>query len=207
MRTKKLPAPMKKQENGPPAADFPIVPCARESYRLLPDGLSVERSIALRTGDLARTRIPVVFEQLLGTGEDALAVLFDRAFLCTPTRPRISGRAGEIRVVDLFSGCGAMSLGIWEASRAIGARMVPVMALDSNQTALRVYEDNFPGVWALSKPIENVLDGALGSPASSAERELTDRIGRVDVLVGGPPCQGHSNLNNHTRRGPQEQAL
>jgi DNA (cytosine-5)-methyltransferase 1 len=78
--------------------------------------------------------------------------------------------------------------------------MVPVMALDFNQTALRVYEDNFPGVWLLSKPIETVLDGALGSPASVAERQVAARLGRVDVLVGGPPCQGHSNLNNHTRR-------
>lgn len=93
-----------------------------------------------------------------------------------------------------------MSLGIWEASRAVGARMVPVMALDFNQAALDVYEKNFPGVWALSKAVETILDGALGSPATSAERSLVARVGHVDVLVGGPPCQGHSNLNNHTRR-------
>ena len=29
----------------------------------------------------------------------------------------------------------------------------------------------------------------------------------VDVLVGGPPCQGHSDLNNHTRRADEKNAL
>ena len=93
-----------------------------------------------------------------------------------------------------------MSLGLWEASRAVGARMVPVMALDFNQSALGVYKKNFPGVFAISNPIESILDGRLGSPASVAERRLVARLGHVDVLVGGPPCQGHSDLNNYTRR-------
>lgn len=171
-----------------------------ESYRLSPDGYSIERGIALRDGSVACTRTPVREEQVLDTTDHALADQFDKAFLCAAMRPRIGRRVREIRVVDLFSGCGVMSLGIWEACRAIGARMVPIMALDFNQTALRVYEDNFPGVWALAKPVESVLDGVLGSPASAAERELVARLGKVDVLIGGPPCQGHSNLNNHTRR-------
>jgi DNA (cytosine-5)-methyltransferase 1 len=171
-----------------------------ESYRLSADELLIERSVVLRTGAVARTHVPVDLEQVRDTSEDALAALFDRGVLSAATRPPISPCAREIRVVDLFAGCGAMSLGIWEASRAVGARMVPVMALDFNQAALRVYEDNFPGVWVLSQPIETILDGALGSPASSVERKLIARLGRVDVLVGGPPCQGHSDLNNHTRR-------
>ena len=171
-----------------------------ESYRLSPDGYSIERVITLRDGGVACTRTPIGAEQLLDTTADALADQFDKAFLCAAMRPRIGRRAREIRVVDLFSGCGVMSLGIWEACRAVGARMVPIMALDFNQSALRVYEDNFPGVWTLAKPVEPVLDGVLGSPASTAERELVARLGKVDVLIGGPPCQGHSNLNNHTRR-------
>lgn len=171
-----------------------------ESYRLSADGLSIERSVLLRTGAVAQTRIPADLEQVRDMSEDALAARFDRAVLSAATRPPINPCAREIRVVDLFAGCGAMSLGIWEASRAVGARMVPVMALDFNQAALRVYEDNFPGVCALLQPIETILDGALGSPASSLERKLIARLGQVDVLIGGPPCQGHSNLNNHTRR-------
>ena len=171
-----------------------------ESYRVSSDGRAIERVIALRAGGTACTRIAINPDESLEGSQDALADRFDRAFLCTTSRPRIGARQREVRVVDLFSGCGAMSLGIWEASRAIGARMVPVMALDFNDKALRVYEDNFPNVWAISKPVESILDGALGAPASPAERDLVARLRHVDVLIGGPPCQGHSNLNNHTRR-------
>lgn len=164
------------------------------------DRTAVERVIALRTGGTSRTRVDVDVKRDAGRSKDALAELFDRSFLRATARPRIRAREREVRVVDLFAGCGAMSLGIWEASRAIGARMVPVMALDFNETALRVYEDNFPSVWAVSTPVESILDGALGAPASPAERDLVARLGTVDMLIGGPPCQGHSNLNNHTRR-------
>lgn len=174
--------------------------CVSETYRLSTDGRAIERRITLRAGGSASTRVPVGAGKTHDVSEESLAGLFDRAFLRSTSRPLLGPRKRTVRVVDLFSGCGAMSLGIWEASRAVGARMVPVMALDFNQAALDVYEKNFPGVWALSKAVETILDGALGSPATSAERSLVARVGHVDVLVGGPPCQGHSNLNNHTRR-------
>lgn len=180
---------------------------AEETYRLTPDSLSIERSILLRNGEVSRTRLALSAEELLDQSEAGLAARFDKEFLRAAKWPRTGSRGKEIRVVDLFSGCGAMSLGIWEASRATGARMVPVMALDSNETALRVYEDNYPGVWAVSNPIQTLLDGTLGAAPSRAERELTERLGEVDIVVGGPPCQGHSNLNNHTRRSDPKNRL
>lgn len=177
-----------------------------ETFNTSPKGRWIERVIALRDGTCVRTRISAA-DRLSDVSDSALASRFDRAFLMAGTRPTTPLHAREIRIVDLFSGCGAMSLGIWEACRAVGARAVPVMALDSNETALRVYEANFPGVWAISKPIESVLDGALGSQPTVTERAVIARLGRVDVLVGGPPCQGHSNLNNYTRRADPKNRL
>jgi DNA (cytosine-5)-methyltransferase 1 len=34
---------------------------------------------------------------------------------------------------------------------------------------------------------------------SPREKTARRRAGTVDLLIGGPPCQGHSTLNNHTR--------
>lgn len=193
-------APRKPQLATRPGRGTDSPQCGSETYRLSSDGRTIERRIMLRAGRTARTRVSISREDAAEASEDLLAELFDRAFLRLKSRPRLGPRKRDVRVVDLFSGCGAMSLGIWEASRAVGARMVPVMALDFNQAALDVYKRNFPRVWAVSAAVETLLDGALGSPATSAERGLIARLGRVDLLVGGPPCQGHSNLNNYTRR-------
>ena len=178
-----------------------------ESHFLSNDGCSVERIVRLRNGKVVRTHLRIPALKRLGHSEDDLAELFDSAFLRSAEWPRTRRASHEVRVVDLFSGCGAISLGIWEACRAIGARAVPVMALDFNSAALEVYKKNFPDVWAVSSPVESILDGSLGARATLAERDLVARLGHVDVVAGGPPCQGHSDLNNHTRRNDPKNRL
>ena len=46
----------------------------------------------------------------------------------------------------------------------------------------------------------DLLDRSPGERLSSSERELRRRFKGVEIAVGGPPCQGNSDLNNHTRR-------
>ncbi|MEL6613948.1 MAG: DNA cytosine methyltransferase, partial [Bacteroidota bacterium] len=36
---------------------------------------------------------------------------------------------------------------------------------------------------------------------------MTNLVGRVDVVLAGPPCQGHSNLNNRSRRDDRRNEL
>jgi DNA (cytosine-5)-methyltransferase 1 len=43
-------------------------------------------------------------------------------------------------------------------------------------------------------------DAELAYPPELLEPKLRRLVGKIDLLVAGPPCQGHSNLNNHTRR-------
>ncbi len=80
--------------------------------------------------------------------------------------------------IDLFCGCGGFSLGMKRAGFELLA------AIDFNAEATLVYKKNFPEV-------SNVLskDMTKYSPA-----ELAELIGKkhVDVIVGGPPCQGFS---------------
>ena len=172
-----------------------------ETFRLSSDLRRVERTVALRDGSRRRTSLPV--RGVLDTSrieQVELAALADAAFLQSVERPRVSAGAQKVRLADLFSGCGIMSLGVWEACRAIGRGCEPVVALDANPIPLRVYKENFPDSVVCCKPIEQVLDGQVGTGATDTERYFVKRIGRVDLLVGGPPCQGHSDLNNHTRR-------
>src|SRR5947209_411429 len=55
--------------------------------------------------------------------------------------------------------------------------------------------------------VTRLLDGRLGGPRTKAERTLAKVTGHVDVLVAGPPCQGHSDLNNYTRRKDPRNSL
>jgi DNA (cytosine-5)-methyltransferase 1 len=101
---------------------------------------------------------------------------------------------------DLFSGCGGISIGVREACRALELRMEPVLAWDILEGAERVYKHNFKPAFFRMDPIERVVNGQLGDPITEAEQALLDEIGTIDLVVGGPPCQGNSDLNNHSRR-------
>lgn len=74
-----------------------------------------------------------------------------------------------------------------------------VLALDLDPDAVAVFATNL-GNAEIGK-IEGYFDGEVASdPLTSRERYVRRKLGSVDVLVGGPPCQGNSDLNNHTRR-------
>jgi len=112
-----------------------------------------------------------------------------------------SSSAPILRLGDFFSGCGGMTLGTVEAGRRSGFRIVPSLAVDMLEAAGLVYATNFPGVDVLHDDITLHVDGPLDAQQPTrAERQLLDRTGPLDIIVGGPPCQGHSDLNNHTRR-------
>jgi DNA (cytosine-5)-methyltransferase 1 len=93
--------------------------------------------------------------------------------------------------IDLFSGCGGLSLGLGRADFSILA------AIDFDEHAIRTYKENFPNVeHALHKDLTKF-------PA----RELAKLIGttQVDVIVGGPPCQGFSTARRRdgANNGPR----
>ncbi len=81
--------------------------------------------------------------------------------------------------LDLFCGCGGFSLGMERAGFRILA------AIDSNEEAIQTFKANFPKTLALQK------DLAKFSPARLAAKL---GVNQVDVIVGGPPCQGFSTV-------------
>jgi DNA (cytosine-5)-methyltransferase 1 len=137
-----------------------------------------------------------------------LSRLYDYAWLRSTSQPAFRSDDGqELRIVDLFSGCGGLSLGVLEATRALGLAPNFVFALDTNADACETYQRNFPGAITLQDDISQILNGELDSTPTESERELLDRFPKIHMLVGGPPCQGHSDLNNHTRRADPRNQL
>ncbi|MBU6330546.1 MAG: DNA cytosine methyltransferase [Acidobacteria bacterium] len=106
----------------------------------------------------------------------------------------------SLRVVDLFSGCGGLSVGAREAALSLGLAFVPALAVDFEPTAAEVFGKNFSGGRVIVGDVAEIFDSPVGNKLSAAERHVLKDLGNTDVLMGGPPCQGHSDLNNRTRR-------
>lgn len=124
----------------------------------------------------------------------------DKRFLCATQRPdfQISGKL--IRFIDLFSGCGGMSLGIMEALRMHDLCPVPVLGIEIVPEIASLYSANIkPDISSGADTVDNWFDSSIGSRLSSIEKRARLKIGTTQILLGGPPCQGHSSLNNHTR--------
>lgn len=108
----------------------------------------------------------------------------------------------KISLVDLFCGCGGLTLGVWEALRVHNSALTIQLAMDNNHRALELYKKNFnvSDEVALSKDINELFPGEIGGKIINIEKDIQNKfVNNIDILIAGPPCQGHSNLNNHTR--------
>jgi DNA (cytosine-5)-methyltransferase 1 len=123
----------------------------------------------------------------------------DARFLRTAIRPKYEAITPRVRIVDLFAGGGGLSLGIAEAAMRVGRGTRIVLAVEQSSDAATIYTRNFPGARVLEADVAQLFDGTVGSPLTDKEERLRAQLGNVHVLLAGPPCQGHSNLNNHTR--------
>jgi DNA (cytosine-5)-methyltransferase 1 len=167
------------------------------------EGSSIVRSLYRRDGTVHRTALPAPTDLDLAD----LSAVFDAAWLRSRKKPQSAGKQGARTIVDLFSGCGGLTLGVSEACNALDLRPDVLLALDTDPVALNVFAKNFPDSSRDVSPIESLLEGALGDPLTEGERRLKASVGQVDLALGGPPCQGHSDLNNHTRRDDPKNSL
>lgn len=106
----------------------------------------------------------------------------------------------SLRIVDLFAGCGGLTLGAQQAAFAGGLGLDVALALDFDRSATAVYSANFPDANVITGSVETYFDGRPGDQPTPAESAVRAAYPDIALLVGGPPCQGHSNLNNKTRR-------
>lgn len=123
----------------------------------------------------------------------------DRKFLRSKKRPKpVVGP--DFEIVDLFSGCGGMTIGAIEGARRAGKQAGLAMAVDNNPLPLDVLKHSLgvPDRCIAEADLTEAL-APVGGSSTSGEQSLFAGIAKGSLLLAGPPCQGHSALNNHTR--------
>ena len=101
-----------------------------------------------------------------------------------------------LNVASFFSGCGGFDLGFKEAGYNI------VLANDIWPIAAASYHKNFPETEFILKNIKNLTKQEIFE--TLRKRGLT----KIDVVIGGPPCQCFTRLNNNNlKRDDQRNQL
>jgi DNA (cytosine-5)-methyltransferase 1 len=111
--------------------------------------------------------------------------------------------------VDAFCGSGGLTLGATQAAIATGNVLESIAAIDVDEGGLAIHKANFGTKHILHANASNLVDwhvcgegknSRFGYAPEIIDESLASEIGEIDLFLAGPPCQGHSNLNNKTRR-------
>ncbi len=86
-------------------------------------------------------------------------------------------------VVDLFAGAGGLSLGFMQSKR-----FDIKVAYENNPTMQMTYKKNHPRV------------DVRGDVCSADYSEIQKKYGAIDVVIGGPPCQGFYDYKKNKKR-------
>lgn len=101
-----------------------------------------------------------------------------------------------VRVVDLFSGLGGLTVGAYQASQILNQEFEIYLASDFEKSCADFYQLNFA---------EFLVNFHADDIAKLDVTSLKHK--KIDYLFAGPPCQGHSDLNNRSRRSDPRNEL
>lgn len=88
-----------------------------------------------------------------------------------------------MKVIDLFAGCGGLSLGFMQAGFEIN------QAVEFDPIIAKTYQINHPGVNLIIDDIKNIDTTGIFNGVDA------------DIIIGGPPCQGFSMAGARIRHG------
>ena len=167
-----------------------------------PNVLQKMKEGADASGTIGQEWLKLLPEMLLSLKPEKLAVCepgiqLDFVAALLKTMAKKVRRPTGPTFIDLFAGCGGLSLGLERAG------FTPLLVNELNSDAMETYllnrRDEFP--WLCDNNVSNVKDLVLNEALlehfrSSIRRDFGIDIfnGELDLICGGPPCQGYSGL-------------
>lgn len=111
---------------------------------------------------------------------------------------------GGFRFIDLFAGCGGLSLGLTNAG------WTGVFAVEKNSDAFETLKHNLCGKgkrkfeWPEWLPCKELSTSDL---LGNYRKNLEGLRGQIDLIAGGPPCQGFSFAGRRNPDDPRNQLM
>lgn len=97
---------------------------------------------------------------------------------------------GEYKFIDLFSGAGGLLRGFMNAGFSAA------FSVEIWEPAIKTHKYNYPHVPVWSRDIRAIKD-----------EELKDYSDKIDVIIGGPPCQGFSTIGKRLVKDPRNELV
>lgn len=96
----------------------------------------------------------------------------------------------DLTFIDLFSGAGGLMRGFMDAG------YTPVFSVEVWQPAIETHNLNYPNIPLIAEDIRTI-DNARLAPCCD----------KIDVIVGGPPCQGFSTIGKRLVKDPRNELV
>lgn len=94
-------------------------------------------------------------------------------------------------VIDLFCGAGGLHIGFEKAGFEIK------LCVDNNNLVEKTHNRNFPHIPIINKDICEIPTSEIRKYLDSAD---------IDIIIGGPPCQGFSTIGHRVSSDPKKRA-
>lgn len=101
----------------------------------------------------------------------------------------------KLRTLDLFAGCGGLSEGFNQAGIAEN-----LWAIEKEEAAANAYRLNNPKATVFSDDCNILLQKVMNGDSTDNNGQKLPQKGEVELLCGGPPCQGFSGMNRFNLR-------
>lgn len=90
-------------------------------------------------------------------------------------------------ILDLFSGCGGLSYGFVPIASKL-------YAIEKEKSAAQCYKNNYESSLVFNMDANLILKMLIEKNDQFLLEKLP-KIGEIDIIIGGPPCQGFSQMN------------
>ncbi|XP_028404801.1 DNA (cytosine-5)-methyltransferase 1-like isoform X2 [Dendronephthya gigantea] len=101
----------------------------------------------------------------------------------------------ELKTFDIFSGCGGLSEGLYQAGVAD-----PCWGVEKDEHAALSYQKNNQGATVFVEDANQLLTLIMEGVSENSQGQQLPKKGDVELLCGGPPCQGFSGMNRFSDR-------